>query len=164
MNNTQKFELLLEEPWICEDIDPPEDPLGELSELENSLQLFCFECNHKVVLKIGDEREELFLDPDIILALNYLPEQIRELSLGKKVHIHFAESWMVLKFLPEGDEINCILDKFGSSGFIKEFKVDKAQVLEMLESFLGELMQMAIAGGYITSEEKEQFLRGMAYV
>ncbi|MDY6805045.1 MAG: hypothetical protein SXA11_14735 [Cyanobacteriota bacterium] len=164
MNKSKKFELLLEEPWICEVLYPPEDPLGELSELENNLRLFCYECNHKVALKIAEEKKELFLDPDIILALNYLPEQMRELSLGKKIEIDFPESWLILKFMPDGHRINFILHKFGNSCTIKEFQLDKNQVLEMFESFLEKLMQMAIAKGYISYEDKEQFLRGMAYV
>ncbi len=164
MNNIQKFELLLEEPWMWEGLEPPEDPLGELTEFENSLQMFCYKCNHKVALKVGEERKELFLDPDIILALDELPEQMRELSLGKKIEIDFPESWLILKFIPDRDRLNCILHKFGNSCIIKEFQLDKAQVLEMFEGFLEELMQMAIAKGYISEEQKNQFLRGMAYV
>jgi hypothetical protein len=164
MNNIQKFELLLEEPWMWEGLEPPEDPLGELTEFENSLQMFCYKCNHKVALKVGEERKELFLDPDIILALDELPEQMRELSLGKKIEIDFPESWLILKFIPDRDRLNCILHKFGNSCIIKEFQVDKTQVLETFESFLEELMQMAIAKGYITLEQKNVFLKGMAYV
>lgn len=160
MNNTQKFELLLEEPWTWEYLEPPEDPLGELSELENNLRRFCFECNHKVALKIGDDREELFLDPDLILILNELPEQMLRLSLGKKIEIYFPESWIILKFVPDGDRISCTFKEFGNSCIIKEYQLDTTQVLEMFEGFLDELMQMAIAGGYITFEEKYQFFRG----
>ncbi|MDY6803318.1 MAG: hypothetical protein SXA11_05860 [Cyanobacteriota bacterium] len=164
MNNTQKFELQLEELWIWEGLEPPDDPLGELTELENSLRLFCYECNHKVAMKIGEEREELYLDPDIILILDELPEQMQALSFGKKIQIDFPESWMMMKFVPEGDIISCTLREFGNYCITKEFQLDKAQVLETFESFLEELMEMAIANGYITYEQKNQFLRGMAYV
>jgi len=164
MSNIHKFELLIKEPWVCEDLDPPEDPLGELTELENSLQMFCYECNHRIVLKIGEEKEELFLDPDIILDLQYLPEQMRALSLGKRVDIDFPESWLMMKFMPEGELINCTLREFGNSCTTKEFQLDKAQVLEAFDSFLEELMEMAIARGYITHEQKNQVLKGMAYV
>lgn len=164
MNNTQKFELQLEEPWVWEGLEPPDDPLGELTELENSLRLFCYECNHRIVLKIGDENRELFLDPDIILILDELPEQMRELSLGKKVEIDFPESWLILKLIPDGDRVRGILRKFGNSCITKEFQLDKAQVLEAFESFLEELMEMAKAKGYITYEQKNVFLKGMAYV
>lgn len=163
MNNTEKIELRLEEPWVWEGLEPPEDPLGELSELENNLRQFCYECNHKVILKIAEHSEELYLDPDIILGLNELPEQISDISLGKKVQIDFPESWLILKFMPEGHRINCILNEW-YSGIIKEYQLDKAQVVEMFEGFLDELMQMAIAGGYISLEEKKQFLKGMVCV
>jgi hypothetical protein len=164
MNNTQKFELQLEEPWVWEGLEPPDDPLGELTELENSLRLFCYECNHKVAMNIGNESRELFLDPDIILILDELPEQMQELSLGKKVDIDFPESWLILKLIPDGDRVRGILRKFGKSCTIKEFQLDKAQVLEAFESFLEELMEMAKANGYITHEQKNQLLKGMAYV
>ena len=69
MNNTQKFEFRIEELCLEKYADPPEDPLGELSEFEMGIRRFCFECNYEVLIQIGDERKRVFFDPDICMLL-----------------------------------------------------------------------------------------------
>ena len=93
MNNSQKFNFQLGERFLENYADPPEDPLGELTHFEMAIRRFCFECDHKVSIEIGDERIQVFLDPDICMILDdNLPEQIRKLSQGKPIEIDFAES------------------------------------------------------------------------
>ena len=84
MNDIKKFKIQLEKPWAWEGLILPEDALGELSDFERGLRRLCFECNHRVLIEIGDEKFDVFLDPDIILVLDNLPKQIIALSRGKK--------------------------------------------------------------------------------
>ncbi|MDM9385459.1 hypothetical protein QUB80_32920 [Chlorogloeopsis sp. ULAP01] len=158
MNNTQKFTLKLEEPWTWEGLAPPEDPLRELSDLEIGLRRFCFECNHKVLLEIGNEKKYIFLDPDIILILDSLPQQVSELSLDKKIELDFPESYMYVEFVPTTDNISCTLTKFGSKPQQKSFELNKTQVIRELKLFLEQIIDKAVDGGYITFADKEEFM------
>ncbi|MEG4209114.1 hypothetical protein [Microcoleus sp. S13_B4] len=49
--------------------------------------------------------------------------------------------------------------KFATSGWEKVFECDRTQVLDALRGFLQEVMQLAVDKGYITLEEKEEFIR-----
>ena len=160
MNNSQKFNFQLGERFLENYADPPEDPLGELTHFEMAIRRFCFECDHKVSIEIGDERIQVFLDPDICMILDdNLPEQIRKLSQGKPIEIDFAESsTLTIKLVPTDDRISCILSKFGTSGWEKHFEFDRTHVLNTLRGFLQEVMQLAVDKGYITLEEKEEFI------
>ncbi|MGK7905526.1 MAG: hypothetical protein AB4352_29795 [Hormoscilla sp.] len=152
MNNYQKFELQLAEPWVWPGLEPPDDPLGELDDLEISLRKFCFECNHKVAIGIAGEVKYVFLDPDIILILNELPEKISQLASGKKIEIDFPESWMIIEFVPAGGEVSCTLRKFGVGDRCQQmqFNLDLSQVLGVLKEFLDTVIQMARDKGYIS--------------
>lgn len=160
MNNSQKFNFKLGERFLENYAAPPEDPLGELSHFEMALRRFCFECDRKVSIEIGDEKIQVFFDPDICMILDdNLPEQIRKLSQGKPIEIDFAESCTLsIKLVPTDDRISCTLSKFGVSGWEKVFEFDRAQVLNTLRGFLQEVMQLAVDEGYITLEEKEEFI------
>jgi len=161
MNSSQKFdirltELFLEEDWAI----PPEDPLGELSHFEMGWWRFCFEYNHKVLIEIGDEKRQVFLDPDICMMIeNYFPKEIFKLSQGQKIVITFPESSFDITLVPIDDRISCTLRKFGTSCWEKHFEFDRTQVLDALRGFLEEVMQLAVDKGYITLEEKEEFIR-----
>lgn len=77
MNNTQQFDIKIEELCLEKYAEPPEDPLSELSEFEIGIRRFCFECNYQVLIKIGDEKKLLFFDPDICMLLeDDLPKKI----------------------------------------------------------------------------------------
>lgn len=168
MNNITKFHICLEENCLENYANPPEDLLGELSHFEMGLRSFCFECNRKVSIEIGEERIIVFLDPDICMILrDGLPEQVSELSQGKKIEIEFVESCcLIIELVPFVNEITCTLKEFGYSSTKhftldykkKHFELDKTQVLEVLRRFLDEVMQLAVDGGYITQEEKDEFL------
>jgi hypothetical protein len=169
MNNYLKFKIRLKEPDLLNDAEPPDDPLGELTHFELGIRRFCFECNHLVVLEIGAEKLEVFLDPDICMILSSgLPEQISQLSQGKKIQIEFCESiCLSLVFQPlKSDRIDCTVKKFG---YISEkhftlktsdrlCELNQTQVLTEFKQFLEQLMQMAVDGGYITAEENQAFL------
>jgi hypothetical protein len=159
MNTLRKFALQIEEPWIWEGLEPPEDSLGELSDWDMRLRRFCFDYNHKVLMEIGDEKKYVFLDPDIIMILNELPEKIANLSVGHKISIDFPESWMIVELMPVAMEINCTLRKFGNFCEQKHFELDKLQVLGVLRRFLDEVMELAMDKGYIRPEEKDEFLK-----
>ncbi|MBE9163835.1 hypothetical protein [Tychonema sp. LEGE 06208] len=46
-----------------------------------------------------------------------------------------------------------------TTGWEKVFEFDRTQVLDVLRGFLEEVMQLAVDKGYITLEEKEEFIR-----
>jgi hypothetical protein len=46
-----------------------------------------------------------------------------------------------------------------TTGWEKHFECDRTQVLDALRGFLEEVMQLAVNKGYITLEEKEEFIR-----
>jgi hypothetical protein len=159
MNSSHKFNFKLGERFLENYADPPEDPLGELSHFEMGWRSFCFECDHKVLIEIGDEKIEGFLDLDISMMIeNNFPQEIAKLSQGQKMSIDFPESWFMIRLLPTDDRIICNLRKFGTSGWEKVFEFDRTQVLNTLRGFLQEVMQLAVDKGYITLEEKEEFI------
>jgi hypothetical protein len=160
MNSSQKFNFKLGERFLENYADPPEDPLGELSHFEMGWRRFCFECDHKVLIEIGDEKIEVFLDLDISMMIeNNFPQEIAKLSQGQKISIDFPESWFMIRLLPRDDRISCTLRKFGTSCWEKHFEFDRTHVLDVLRGFLQEVMQLAVDKGYITLEEKEEFIR-----
>ena len=160
MNSSHKFNFQLAERFLEDWADPPEDPLGELSDFEMGWRRFCFEHNHKVLIEIGDAQKEVFLDPDICMMIdNYFPNEIAKLSQGKPIEIDFGESWFTIMLLPIDNKINCTWIKFGTSCWEKHFEFDRTHVLNTLRGFLQEVMQLAVDKGYITLEEKEEFIR-----
>jgi len=160
MNSSQKFNLKLSERFLENYADPPEDPLGELSHFEMGWRRFCFEFDYKVLREIGDEKIEVFLDLDICMMIeNNFPQEIAKLSQGKPIKIDFGESWFTIMLLPIDHKINCTWIKFGTSCWEKQFECDRTQVLDALRGFLEEVMQVAVDKGYITLEEKEEFIR-----
>jgi hypothetical protein len=169
MNNYINFTIHLEEPNCEKYADPPDDSLGELSHFELGLKLFCFECDRLVSIEIGAEKIKVFFDPDIYMILeDNLPQKLRELSQGKPIQIEFIESvCLTLELQPlANDKISCNLKRFGylsPNQFTlksqnKHFELNKIQVITKLKELVEQLMEMALNGGYITPEEKQQFL------
>jgi hypothetical protein len=112
------------------------------------------------LIEIGDEKIKVFLDIDICMLLeDRLPEQISKLSQGKPIEIEFAEScWLTIKLIPIDNKIDCTLIEFGTLCWEKQFECDRTQVLNALTGFLTEVMQPAVDQGFITAEEKEEFV------
>ena len=69
-----------------------------------------------------------------------------------------GESWFTIMLLPIDNKINCTWIQFGTSCWEKQFECDRTQVLDVLRAFLEEVMQLAVDKGYITLEEKEEFI------
>jgi len=169
MNNYSNFTIHLEEPNGEKYADAPDDSLGELSHFELGLKLFCFECDHLVSIEIGEQKVKVFLDPDICMLLeDELPKKISELSQGKPIKIEFVESvCLTLEWQPlTNDKISCNFKEFGylsPNQFTlksrnQHFELNKTQVITELKGFVEQLMEMALNGGYITREEKQEFL------
>ena len=158
MKNLHKFDIRLEEPFQEDYFDAPEDPLGELSNLEMGLRRFCFECNRQVLIEVADEKIFVLLDPDICLLLDKLPDKVADIAFGKKNEMAFPESCFVIELKPLAHEISCVLKEFGREAKQKKFELDKNQVLETLKHFLNEVIGLAVGKGYITLEEKDEFL------
>ncbi|MEG4984650.1 hypothetical protein QUB08_02535 [Microcoleus sp. BR0-C5] len=169
MNKYSNFTIHIEAPNCEKYAEPPDDSLGELSHFELGLKLFCFECDSLVSIEIGQEKVKVFLDPDICMVLeDELPQKLSELSQGKPIKIEFVESvCLTLELQPlANDRISCNFKEFGylsPNEFTlksrnQHFQLHKTQVIAELKQFVEQLMQMAIDGGYITPEEKQEFL------
>lgn len=153
------FSLQLAKPCKEDWFLPPDDSLGELSHLEMGLRRFCFEENCEVLLKIGFDDEKLFLDPDIILILDELPEKISQLSNDQKIELSFPESCLIIHFEPVHRQINCTWKKYGQSVENTNFLLYKDVVLRELADFVCKIGSDAVAKEYITEEEKCEFLK-----
>ncbi|BAZ31261.1 hypothetical protein NIES4074_37330 [Cylindrospermum sp. NIES-4074] len=155
------FSLQLAKPFKKDWFLAPEDPLGELSHLEMGLRRFCFEENCEVLLKIGYDDKKLFLDPDIILILDELPEKISQLSNDQKIELSFPESCLIIHFEPvhRYRQINCTLKKYGQSVEHSNFPLYEDVVLRELADFVRQIGSQAVAKEYITDEEKCEFLK-----
>lgn len=159
MNSNHRFDFKLAERFLENHADPPEDPLGELSHFEMGWRCFCFEYDRKILIEIGDEKIQLSLDIDICLMVeDNFPQDIYKLSQGQKIAIDFPESWLMIRLLPIDDRISCTLRKFGNSCWEKVFECDRTQVLNTLRGFLQEVMELAVDKGFITAEEKDEFI------
>ncbi len=169
MNNYSNFTIHLEAPNGEQYADTPDDSLGELSHFELGLKLFCFECDHLVSIEIGEEKLNVFLDPDICMLLeDELPKKLSELSQGKPIKIEFVESVCItIELQPlANDRISCNFKRFGylspNQFTLKSrnlhFELNKTKVITELKEFVEQLMEMALNGGYITPEEKQEFL------
>lgn len=161
MNSNYLFQIRLQERNLENLAPPPDDPLGELSAFELGIRKFCYEYDHKVLVGVDNEEFFVFLDPDICMILeDNLPQLIADLQMGKVIELEFAEScWIILKFVPIGKEIKCYLRKFGYSTDERLVMLKKQQVLDELKRFLTELMELAVNLGYITSEDKNEFIK-----
>ncbi|TAF08022.1 MAG: hypothetical protein EAZ77_07840 [Nostocales cyanobacterium] len=158
----KKFYLTLEETVNVERFLPPEDPLGELSHLEMGLRRFCFENNRKVLIKLGNKRKEILLDPDISLILEELPEKIYHLLTGQTVELDFPESCLTLCFeAVDIWKIDCIWQEYGYSHETKRFSLERLQVLYVLKNFLNGIVSKAVKNHYISDSEKEEFMQSI---
>ncbi|MCP2729412.1 hypothetical protein [Limnofasciculus baicalensis] len=161
MTKIEQFKIKLAERNLENFADPPDDPLGELSDFELGLRKFCYEWDSKVIFQVGETRFNVFLDPDICMLLeDRFNEQIRELEQGKTIRLDFAESyWLIIKLVPVGNEIKCYLREFGYSTEEKLVMLNRQEVLDELKRFLTELMDLAVNLGYISLEDKDEFIK-----
>jgi hypothetical protein len=161
MKNIELFKIRLAEGNLENFVDPPDDPLGELSDFELGLRMFCYEYDHKVIVEIGETKFNVFLEPDICMLLeDRFCENIAKLEQGKTILLEFAESCcLIIKFVPIGKEIKCYLREFGYSNNERLVMLNKQQVLEELRRFLTELMELAVNLGYISLEDKDEFIK-----
>lgn len=140
---------------------PPDDPLGELSDFELGLRKFCYEYDHKVIIEIGETKFNVFFEPDICILLEELfPEKIAELEQGRTIYLEFVESSrMFMKISPVNNEIKCYLKECWYSKEKRLVMLNKQQVLDELKRFLNELMELAVHLGYISLEDKNEFVK-----
>jgi hypothetical protein len=61
MSFNYQFEIKLKERNLVNLAPPPEDPLGELSDFELGIRRFCYEYDHKVLVRLGNEEYLVFL-------------------------------------------------------------------------------------------------------
>jgi hypothetical protein len=156
-SKNQAFNMQLEKPVTKQLYDPPDDPLNEFTEFEMGLKRFCFDYNRHVLLEIdGAQIEDLYLYHDILDALEVgLIKQISVLSVRKNVFIDFADT-LTLRFIPVEDEekIICKLERIGSSQE-NSYLLNLSQVLTTLSRLVDEILNMAIAKGYITAADAQ---------
>ncbi len=161
MNNLNKFKIRLVERNLDNFATPPDDPLDELSPFELGLRKFCYEYDHKVIIEVGKTKFNVFFDPDICMLLeDRFCENIVELENGKIIRLDFFESYgMIIKFVPVGDKIQCYLREIDHSNNEKIVMLNKQQVLDELRRFLNQLMELAVNLGYISLEDKNEFIQ-----
>ncbi len=168
MNNA-KFQWRLGGLCLEKYADPPEDTLGELSHFELGIRRFCYEFNREVSIEINGSKIKVFLDPDICMLLeDKFPDIIANLLNNKPTEIEFVESCCVrIELVPSGSQIICNLKHFGyllADNFTlnyqnKMLELDRTQAIAELKQFVNDVMQMALDGGYITTKEKQEFLK-----
>ncbi|MEM1170422.1 MAG: hypothetical protein AAGJ08_15410 [Cyanobacteria bacterium P01_H01_bin.35] len=169
MNNLQKFKIRWGEPLLEKFVAPPEDVLGELSHFEMGIRRFCYDSDRPIWLEIGKEQIKVFLDPDISMLLEEdLPKQIDQLSKGETIQLEFVDSCcLTIELVPLGNKVNCNLGYFGYAdsnnnfsldGSYKQFQLDRKEVLEALTDFVIKIADMATETGYITTEERDDFI------
>lgn len=161
MNSNPRFEIKLKERNLENLAPPPDDPLGELSDFELGIRKFCYESDRQVSVRVGTDEYFVFLDPDICMIIeDNLPKLIADLEKGQAIELEFAEScWIIIKLVPLGNGIKCYLREFGDSTDEKLVMLNKQQVLDDLKRFLIELMDMAVNLGYISLEDKNEFIK-----
>lgn len=161
MSSNPRLEIKLKERNLENIAPPPDDPLGELSDFELGIRKFCYEYDRQVSVRVCHEEYLVFLDPDICMIIeDDLPKLIAEIEKGQAIELEFAEScWIIIKLVPNGNDIKCYLREFGYSTDEKLVFLNKQQVLDELRGFLIELMDMAVNLGYIRLEDKNDFIK-----
>ncbi|MGD1713363.1 hypothetical protein [Dapis sp. BLCC M172] len=169
MNNFHKFQIRLGDPLLEKFAAPPEDVLGELSHFEMGIRRFCYESDRPIFIEIGKEQIKVFLDPDISMLLEEdLPTEIDQLSRGETIQLEFVDSCcLTIELMPLGNKVNCNLRYYGYGdsnknfsldGSYKQFQLDCKEVLETLTDFVINIADMATETGYITRQERDDFI------
>ncbi|NEO58028.1 MAG: hypothetical protein F6K54_36215 [Okeania sp. SIO3B5] len=161
MNKIKQFKLRLGHKNIENFTTPPDDPLGELSDFELGLRKFCYEFNRQVIVEIGQTKFKVFLDPDICILLeDRFTEQIGELEQDQIMGLYFVESyWCRIKFVPVDTQIKCYLKEFNYYHQESLIILNKQQVLTELKQFLTELMSLVVNQGYISLQDRDEFIK-----
>ncbi|MGB5901063.1 MAG: hypothetical protein WBD58_02300 [Geitlerinemataceae cyanobacterium] len=166
MNRVANFNIYLGDRCLQTYADPPEDPLNELSAFELGIRRFCYECNRPIYLEIGDDRLQLFLDPDICMLLDEeLPEKVVKFENGHSLTLEFVESEGVrIEIGANADIVPCSLHYFGDnfnpqSGREKTLLLDRDRVLMTLKLFLYQITILARDSGYISPNDMLAFLK-----
>ncbi|NER03684.1 MAG: hypothetical protein F6K17_14210 [Okeania sp. SIO3C4] len=161
MNKIKQFKLRLGHKNIENFTTPPDDPLGELSDFELGFRKFCYEFNRQVIVEIGQTKFKVFLDPDICILLeDRFTEQIGELEQDKIIGLDFVESyWCRIKFVPVDTQIKCYLKELNYYHQESLIILNKQQVLTELKQFLTELMNLAVNQGYISLQDRDEFIK-----
>ena len=159
MDNSQNFNIQLQE-FIKDDFyHYPEDELNEYTNFEIGFKRFCFDNNRNVLLEVGDVKIILHLYHDILDALeDRWYEQITQLASRNKVNITFG-SYFNLIFYPikNKDEVICEYSFLGM-GEYKTCNLCLSQVVEIMNLFVNQVFDMAIQQKYITTKDFIKFI------
>jgi hypothetical protein len=158
MSTIDSFEIKIGESCSSENYGPPDDPLCELTPLELGLRRFCYDQNHRVLIRIGDQQFDVFLFPDISLLICRLPDKLRDLAHGATTELEFPESMVNLELSPKNGYTACTIHWFGPRKECKQFTLDPHSTIEVLHQFLEGVLSAAISAGYITAEDASGLL------
>ncbi|NES65243.1 MAG: hypothetical protein F6K24_08250 [Okeania sp. SIO2D1] len=139
------------------------------------IRRFCYGCDRPIFIEIGKEQIKVFLDPDISMLLEEgLPTKIYQLSRGETIRLEFVDSCCItIELVPLGNKVNCNLRYFGYSdsnrnfsldSSYKQFQLDGKEVLETLTDFCIKIADMATETGYITRQERDNFISRRKYI
>lgn len=159
MYSYQKFNIQLHEFNQDNLYDYPEDELNELTDFEIGLKRFCFDNNSHVLLEIGSEKIILHLYHDILDALeDKWYSKIISLVTRNKINLSFS-SYLDIEFNPiqHQDKVICKYTFLGS-GEYKSCNLCFTQVVKTMSGFFGNIFDLAIQKGYITTKDFVEFI------
>ncbi len=158
MDSYSNFNIQLKELNRDNLYDAPKDELNEYTNFEIGLKRFCFNNNRNILLEIGDEKIILHLYHDILDALeNRWHKRINELTTRNTINITFGSDFdLTFHPIQNKDELICEYTFLGTGEF-KYCNLCLSQVVEIINSFVNKVFDMAIQQDYITAEDLFEF-------
>jgi hypothetical protein len=158
MSTLDRLKIEIEQPCSSANYVRPDDPLGELTPLELGLRQFCYDQNHRVSIRVGDQQFQVLLFPDVSLLIYWLPGKLENLAHGATIELEFPERMFNLELALAIGHTVCTVHWFGLRNEYKQFSLDLHSTLEELHQFLESLLDAATLAGYITAEDASGFL------
>jgi hypothetical protein len=155
MSTLDRLKIEKGERCSSESYGRPDDPLDELTPLELGLRQFCYDQNHRVSIRVGDQQFDVLLFPDISLLICWLPRKLENLAHGATIELEFPESMFNLELSSANGHTICTVHWFGPD--CKQFSLDLHSTVEALHQFLTGVLGAAISSGYITAEDAAEF-------
>ncbi|HKE74208.1 MAG TPA: hypothetical protein VKB57_11370 [Acidimicrobiales bacterium] len=141
--------------WTRETFAVPDDPLGELSDLEMGLLRYAVEENAEVTVAVGEDEWRVLLFPDISALVLQLAPIAQDLERGVPVELSLPESQLVISF-GAGDA--AMVRHFGGRVAESPHTVDRSQVAGELRRFQHDVLGRAASDRYVDQADVAEFL------
>jgi hypothetical protein len=155
------FSIQIEEPCSSAIYEYPEDPLGELTEVENAFIKFCFEKNYVVRLQLDEYVRMVRLYPHIVQAWVSLPGMPKRIRSRAATQITFPEVALSIEISPQIGHLERVNIRFHTFGTTHEDMRGEAAAIDVvaaLEAFVAELRERIVAAGYMTREQAREYV------